>query len=160
MHCKSLAGVLMTLSITAIAGCGGSKAGRETTYEVSGKVTLAGAPLEGATVSFFPSEGQRSAMGLTDGEGQYVLTTYEYGDGAMPGKYKITIRKAIPKKPGTSNTHEAYASGQVDMSKMHKGEVEAEPSALPERYQNPDESGFQADVTAGGENHFDLPLEP
>jgi hypothetical protein len=154
---------LLTLSLmTTLSGCGGSdKSGREETYEVSGKVTFAGSPLGGATVSFFPSAGQRSAMGITNDEGEYVLTTYEYGDGAMAGAYRVSIRKSIPKKPGTESSHDAYASGQVDMSSMHNAKEEnASDSAIPDRYSNPDDSGFVADVKTDGENRVDLALEP
>ena len=161
MNGKAVVVLLAVSAVAAFSGCGSDKSGREATCEVSGKVTFGGAPLEGATVSFFPGAGQRSAMGITDSEGEYVLTTYEYGDGAMPGPYRVSIRKSVPKKPATESSHDAYASGKIDGSAMHDAKKEDDSnSAIPEHYSNPDDSGFVADVKAEGENRVDLALEP
>jgi hypothetical protein len=60
--------------------------------KVSGTVTLDGKPLAGATVTFEPVEkGGKKATGKTDENGAYVLTTSKAGDGALPGKYKVTV---------------------------------------------------------------------
>ncbi|MHC4880471.1 MAG: carboxypeptidase-like regulatory domain-containing protein [Planctomycetota bacterium] len=152
----------LAIGLLLCTGCGGGDTGREPTFKVTGKVTLAGAPVSKATVTFFPSEGQRSAIGLTDDNGEYLLTTYEFGDGAMSGKYSITINKAVPRQASSSESdHEAIASGKVDPGAEHDAdEDDPEASAVPQRYTNPDESGFSAEVTVDGENRFDLAMEP
>jgi hypothetical protein len=77
-------------------GCGGPA-------EVKGHVTLDGKPVSGATVLFVPEPGSsaRPASGLTDGEGNFRLTTYRPNDGAVPGTYKIVVTKSegVPSPP-------------------------------------------------------------
>jgi len=84
--------VAAVLLAAAVAGCGGGSA------RVSGVVTLDGAPVEGATVSFTPASGDGGGLGgsagKTDAEGRYTLRTV-VGDrsGAAVGKHKVTISK-------------------------------------------------------------------
>ena len=72
------------------AGCGPS---RPTTMPVEGVVTLDGEPVEGASVMFAPEDGGRPALGVTDKGGKFALKTFEPGDGALPGKHQVTVRK-------------------------------------------------------------------
>jgi hypothetical protein len=73
-----------------LTGCGG----KYKPVPVEGIVTLDDQPVPGATVLFLPdSEGGRSASAMTDGEGNFQLTTYQEGDGALPGKYRIMVTK-------------------------------------------------------------------
>lgn len=89
------------LLAAAVAGCGGGSVAK-----VSGVVTLDGAPVEGATVSFTPASGDGGGVGgsagKTDAEGRYTLRTV-VGDrpGAAVGKHKVTISKfkEDPKNP-------------------------------------------------------------
>lgn len=165
MNCRRILVPAMLAVITAIAGCGsGGDPGRKPTYKVTGKVTLAGAPVAGATVTFYPAENQRAPTGQTDENGEYVMSTYEYGDGAMEGQYGIAVFKAVMKKDNSSaeGDHEAIASGQADPGAGHAAsdDDEASASAVPMRYTNPDDSGFSANVTPDGENRFDLEMQP
>jgi hypothetical protein len=59
---------------------------------VEGVVTFNGAPLEGAGVLFLPPTGP-FAMGTTDAEGHFTLTTANH-DGALIGEHRVTITKA------------------------------------------------------------------
>lgn len=75
-------------------GCSSSNVELLPTYQVSGKVTHEAKPLSNAIVTFHPDakglvEGNPSA--ITDNEGRYELSTFEQGDGAPQGKYKVTI---------------------------------------------------------------------
>ncbi|MGH7202173.1 MAG: carboxypeptidase-like regulatory domain-containing protein, partial [Planctomycetaceae bacterium] len=57
-------------------------------------------PVEGATVVFIPTGHKHGATAQTDAEGKFQLRTYEPGDGAVPGNYKVTIRKVeMPAQP-------------------------------------------------------------
>lgn len=163
MNGKVVVPLLTLFAVTVFSGCGGSDtSGREATYKISGKVTFGGSPLAGATIRFFPEAGQRSAMGFTNNDGEYVLTTYEYGDGAMAGAYGVSIQKPAPRKESVNeSSHEAFASGNVDLEAMHAAKAdEGSDSEIPTRYANPEESGFAVVVKADGENRFDLALEP
>jgi hypothetical protein len=58
---------------------------------VSGTVSLAGQPLDGAMVTFYPeAKDGKKATGKTDANGKYTLKTGE-ADGAAVGKYRVTI---------------------------------------------------------------------
>lgn len=71
---------------------------------VSGVVTLDGAPLEGATVTFqpLPAEGQdpethvSASVGLTDKEGRYTLMYVKDAAGAAVGRHQVTISAPMP----------------------------------------------------------------
>src|SRR5687768_4724922 len=94
----SRAGVLtaLPLALALLAGCGDkSVAGRPPVYPASGQVVYKGQPLEGAFVSFTPTEGKtHGASGRTDAEGRFTLTTFDPGDGAPAGRYRVTVTKA------------------------------------------------------------------
>ena len=67
---------------------------------VTGRVTLDGQPLSDATVIFDPrEEGGETAVGTTDADGTYELTTIVVGhgpqQGAVPGNYHVIITKIV-----------------------------------------------------------------
>jgi hypothetical protein len=86
-----------TCLIFVFSGCGGSN--EYETTPVSGVVTCKGKPVGNATVNFTPlpdasrAAGQRGrpALGLTDKDGRFTLTTYSDGDGAIVGKHTVTV---------------------------------------------------------------------
>lgn len=68
-----------------MVGCGGEQFGN-----VSGKVTLDGQPLAGATVEFSP-EGGSPAYGVTDEQGRYTLLFSADQKGAAVGNQRVRI---------------------------------------------------------------------
>ena len=69
------------------------------TVPVKGRVLLDGKPLQGATVVFTPKEG-RPPTGVTNGAGEFALTTFAKDDGALPGTYRVSIQaQDADKKP-------------------------------------------------------------
>ena len=82
---------LVTVGIF-LTGC--SNSSRPPTYPVTGTVTWQGKPLAGAVVTFVPAstEGE-AASAITDADGKYALTTWEAGDGARPGQYRVKVSK-------------------------------------------------------------------
>ncbi len=87
------AGVLF-LAIVGIIFAGCSSSSRPPTYRVTGTVTLKGKAVDGAVVTFVPAgtEGE-AASAITDANGHYALTTWEAGDGARPGEYRVKVSK-------------------------------------------------------------------
>jgi len=82
------------LVATGLVGCG--RPGKPAPAPVSGKVvTKQGKECDGALVVFHPSAPGRSAdakpVGTTSTDGSFSLTTFETGDGALPGEYGVTI---------------------------------------------------------------------
>jgi hypothetical protein len=95
------------VTLLALVGCAPT-----TTFdyaEVEGKVTLAGKPLSGVKVTFYPdNEGAEQlpyASGMTDGTGTYTLTAVTGKPGALVGKNRVVVnwplrdRGADPDKP-------------------------------------------------------------
>lgn len=92
--------------VIIFSGCGGSN--EYETTPVSGVVTCQGKPVSNATVNFTPlpdasrAAGQRGrpALGLTDKEGRFTLTTYHDGDGAIVGKHTVTVGLNVDESSG------------------------------------------------------------
>ncbi len=75
---------------TTTIGCGGENYGLA---PVSGTVFFNGKPLSNATVIFAPEVNDiRVAIGTTNNEGKYQLTSFRIYDGARIGKHIVTIR--------------------------------------------------------------------
>jgi hypothetical protein len=84
--CRSL----VMFVVLGLAGC----SGRPSTIYIEGTIRHEGQPVENATVVFMPEGGQgHPASGVTDVEGVFVLTTFEQGDGAIRGEYRVVIMK-------------------------------------------------------------------
>ncbi|HEV3447949.1 MAG TPA: carboxypeptidase-like regulatory domain-containing protein [Gemmataceae bacterium] len=83
--------------------CCSCAGGGPTLYPVEGKILLKGQPLAGATVTFWPKQGDQAKMtpstGNTDEEGNFKLET---GNriGAPPGDYDVTViqSRQVPSK--------------------------------------------------------------
>jgi hypothetical protein len=90
MNLSVVNGFLAAVALVLAVGCGES---RQATAPVSGTVTYKGAPVEGATVAFVSTTGAESATGMTDAAGRYTLSTFEKGDGAMLGEFKVRVFK-------------------------------------------------------------------
>src|SRR4051812_7091247 len=86
-------GCLLCLAFAMLGGCGKNQDARPRRVPVSGTVVRQGQPVPEATVLFEPSSGTTAAVGQTDSNGRYRLTTFELNDGAVPGDYKVAIRK-------------------------------------------------------------------
>lgn len=87
------------LGIALVAG--GCSDGRPTRVPVSGQVLFNGQPLQTGFVRVMPNEG-RVAIGKLDKNGRFILTTYEKGDGCLPGTHSVEIHSADNSKEGFS----------------------------------------------------------
>lgn len=85
--------VSVGLVLLVAAGCSGRP--KNVARSVTGKVTLGGQPLAGATVGFAPVEGGSPAMGKTDANGSYKLIWGRSGsriiEGAQIGESTVMI---------------------------------------------------------------------
>jgi len=127
--------------VVGTIGCG---QGRPKTVPVSGTVTLDGQPVDGASVTFYPASGGRPAMGTTDAQGNFTLTTFEKGDGAIPGTYNVTVTKVA--------AGEASPDEQSDTGEALMGAEDTEgKSLLPVKYSSVKTSGLTVEVKAGME---------
>ena len=126
-------------------GCG-SRAPKTT--KVSGVVEFDGKPLSKGTITFLPQavgsdkERNRPATGIIDATGHYSLSTYAPGDGALPGKYLVTV-----------------VSYSVEPTLEEMSEKGAKPvSAIPGGYGAATTSGLTANVDAGSAVTLDFKL--
>lgn len=123
-------------------GCGGDEYAELGLVPVSGVVTLDGAPLAGAKVSF-ESEDKRQSIGVTDAAGRYELMYDSRKAGTTPGPKRVRITTSDVGLEGGG-----LAEG-----------VEGVKERVPARYNT--DSGLKADVSAGQQTfRFDLTSRP
>lgn len=149
--------ILFVVGLSAVVGCGGRK--WPPTYKTTGVVTLDGEPVEGATVSFYPKDGQQPSNGVTNSAGSYEMTSFNENDGAMAGSFNVAIvRFSQPKVELTPEgtpwdpSMETGAVGPNDADEY---------GDLPRKYSNPEESGFSISIEKNDENvaNFELTSE-
>jgi hypothetical protein len=158
---KSAAFTIMICVVTsAFVGCGGDDLPKR--YPVYGTVKYKGKPVESGTITFTPADLQtgRSAGG-TIKDGDYSLASLTTDDGAMAGRYKVTVvaQKTITDglNPKLKMMYEkASASGGVPMPPEVKKNIKVE-YLVPTKYADPATSGLQADVLeSSNKADFDL----
>ena len=136
----------------ALAGCGSD---RPQTIRVSGTVTLDGSPVEGATVGFTPAGGGRLATGTTDASGKFTLTTFEDGDGAVPGTHTVTVTKMrLSGGEGDASVDDSEGGQRDVMLSGGMGPGQQEPTVewlVPQKYSNPHSSDLSCEVKRGME---------
>jgi hypothetical protein len=127
---------------------------------VKGKVTYKGAPVKGATVAFFGAKAPRAAAGTTNDNGEFELSTFDPGDGAVVGAHVATVSKPVVPieeigiDPNLSR--EAYIAA-MEKAASRAIKSHAAGSQLPAKYADQKTSTLHFDVT-GGENSFDIKL--
>ena len=152
---RQLIGCLAAGIMFASVGCG-SGAKTSKTEPVEGVVTLDGAPVADATVTFVPvQEGAGvSATGTTDAEGKYRLSAMgsgirgEAGAGTLPGEYYVGVMKVnIPSIPTNEEAVDPGTKRPTDVPMTH---------VVPEKFNNPQTSGIKRTVKQGKN---DIPIE-
>ena len=148
---------LASISVPGFVGCGGPK--WPPTYKCSGVVTLDGAPVDRATITFYPLDGQKPANATTDANGNYELTSFNAGDGATPGAFGVAIQKfpaiEIEAVPGGKPFDESNNTDEGPSPDSEKDPV----NELPEKYSNHEKSGLSATVVTDGKNVFTFELK-
>jgi hypothetical protein len=154
--CLAVASLFSVVSL----GCNSSPSNNPPTERATVKVTLKGAPLEGATVTFAPSsESGKAAVGTTDATGTAVLGTFEAADGAIAGTYKVAVAKAAASGSSGGLSNDQYAK-MMEKSAASKGKAESSSDGgVPSKYQDANTSGLVADVLEGQENNFTFDLQ-
>jgi hypothetical protein len=109
----------------------GSVPDAASTVPVSGTVLLAGHLLEGGEVEFHSPSAR--ATGRIEPDGSYRLTTFQPGDGAVPGVYRVAVRP-LHSQSGTPLV------------------------SIPARYADPETSGLSYEIVQST-NVIDIALE-
>lgn len=124
------------------------------TVPVHGTVKVNGEPLSEGVVMFYPTSG-RPATGQIAEDGSYTLTTLEQGDGAMPGKYAVTIEavEVTESAPAPKSLEEEIAAGAAGAQPQAKIKWLA-----PEEYADRTTTPLSATVVDGDNAiDFDIP---
>lgn len=142
-HCEFSFAAMTLLVASLLTGCA-QEPERPPTFPVSGVVTSNGKPVDRATVVFVASSpGVESAVGITNAEGKYQLTTYSQGDGAQAGEYRIKVSKYDMKAP-TADEKQQYMTQEQEQKIYFEDERPTPPSKnlLPKKYENESTSGL------------------
>lgn len=151
---------LLLFSLTLLNGCGTEQSGL---IRVSGRVSLDGEPVTFGRVQFFPVSGRPSA-GSIGTDGTYELTTYTRGDGALPGKYTVTITSCteVVDGPVFASYEDEMAGNPIDPEWENKSQQATGISRwiVPPRFANRKTSGLSATVGGTEEINFNLDSKP
>ena len=142
----------VSLAVVCWTGCGSS----DRVAPVAGIIRYKGSPVSGAAVTFKPTEGGRLSWGITNKNGEFSLTTFVDGDGALVGPHAVSITgKETPKV--TENQQQVdeamasvFATASADQSTKW---------TIPRRFSNPTTSGLSYDVIARTNNRAEFDLK-
>ncbi len=130
-------GLSLPLGLVFLAGCGPDRP--DNVGRVTGRVTLEGAPLPNAMITFAPVQpGGSTSLGKTNDDGKYTLGYGGDVQGAEIGEHRVTIT--------------TYDSGSEDADPPRPKVLEMVPAKY--NYQ----SELKAEVKAGS-NEIDFPLK-
>ena len=113
---------------------------RPPSFPTTGSVTWNGEPAAGALVTLQSLSHNVAASGRTNDEGEFALTTWRQGDGAVAGDHKVTVATTVIA---------GYTS---------EGSV-IEVNAMPPKYEKPDTSGLTATINEKGKNVLSFAVE-
>ena len=126
----TIALIACTLFTVVLTGCGGA-----TTYPIRGKVVFKDtkAPateLAGYVITLESIDGNVSANGVVKADGTFEVSTYELGDGAVPGRHRVALNAPM--------SHELIEG---------PGAAETAP-LIPDKYGSPATSGLEITVSS------------
>lgn len=150
-----LSSLLLCPLLFACSGCENSNGNpnRPPVVKASGIVTYQQKPIEGATILFTSVNSGPAATGFTDENGAFQLRTYEPGDGAAAGQYKVSISKF---DMSTSNP-DLEDDLQNELNESDKEPIGPD-SVLPVRYGAAETSMLTEEVSSTGPNEFKFDL--
>jgi hypothetical protein len=125
-----------------MTSCTGKENENPPTYKVVGKVTYQGKPVSDATLIFKKLDQSRGAVGETDSDGQFRLTTYSLDDGAPSGDYQVSIM--------------CYEKPKLNASEAEMYHLK---NKLPAKFEDPKKSGLTAKVAENNQNVVNFELK-
>jgi len=149
---RRLFAALACSAATLLPACGTDDgAGRR--YPVSGKVSYKGQPVAKGSITFAPEDPNgRAASGLI-ADGSYRLSTLGDNDGALPGKYKVTV---TARDIDQAKVQPAAGRSAINPSVIAKANQAAK-NNVPAKYSSSSTSPLAAEVPAKSTSiDFDL----
>jgi hypothetical protein len=128
------------------------------TVPAGGTLTMDGAPVEGAGVTFMSKEGNRVAEGKTDANGNFTLKTVVGKimlEGAIVGVHKVSVSKTENTGKGAEGAAKVAGENDRDMVARMAGQATntsgvKQKYIIPQKYNSPEYSGLTATVAEGG----------
>lgn len=121
--------LVYVLGCCIVSGCGGTSL-----QQLSGSITVNGAPAVGALVIYHPQGAGKIATGVADADGKYQLVT-DAEVGVTPGKYQITVTWPDP-------NHKQEAGSLLSPASSEPG-----PDVLKGKFARKEASTLSADIT-------------
>jgi hypothetical protein len=140
---------VFVMAAAMVFGCGRGRVPsgppRSPTVPAGGVLTVRGLPFAGATVVFHHEEGRASAIGTTDSEGRFALSTYQHDDGAPAGNYLVTV--------AANNTTEVEPGVLAPLS------ADRSRSVIPAAYADPQTSSLTFEIPPAGNTEIRINLK-
>lgn len=139
-----LSGSVVLFSVWAFNGCAD---GRPATFPVSGRVVFAdGTPVTSGTVELESVDHGVNARGAIQPDGTFRLSTYETGDGALPGRHRVAVIQMFVAQDERAIHH-------------NHGADEQRPRSVHRKYAGYDTSGLTVDILADRENEIPIVVD-
>ncbi len=137
-------------------GCGTPKPEAPPTYPVSIKISYRDQPVEGANVTLIPQEQSgRGASGVTDAGGVARVGLPGLADGAVPGKYWVTVAKVEGTQSDPNLSAEEFYKQQ---SAKPNASPESPKHLLPVKYLSAQSGGLECTVQEQQNQVFEFDL--
>ena len=148
-------GLVFALTVGFMVGCGGTE-NPYPVYKTTGVIMHNNKPLGYATVIFYPEdETMQAAHAMTEEDGSFTLTTFDEGDGAGAGNYKVTVERM----EGADEPFEPTPIDQDESEAFSEEGARIPKSVIPTDYGDPEQTSLEAQVTADGDNEFSFTIE-
>ena len=143
-----------------VAGCSGSvePTNRQETKPAKGVVKLKGSPVAGATIRFVSTTpGVPGSVAMTNDQGLFSMTTYESGDGTVPGNFQVAIVKfeQLPEPPAVDVSDPNYQPPED----IPAEKIKPPKNLLPGKYALPSTSQLQATIGPEGDENLEFNLQ-
>ena len=156
--------LLFVIPVFVMSGCGSDKPAMG---QVRGVVTVGGKLTPNLEVNFQAKDSPRISVGVTNDKGEFVLSTFDTGDGAIVGENLVSFREIVSSTTGAaspvsdSNRPSPPAqlvTGKVDPSQFSKT-LSGTGKVVPQKFTSPVTSGIKRSVVSGNSNVFRIDLE-
>ncbi len=149
---------LIAFAILCLSTLGCSQNEQPQAYPTSGVIRFNGQPMKGGgAISFVPigNLAGKAAGGETREDGTFVMSTYNDGDGSIPGKFRVMVVQSVSEEP------EMVASDSGEEPKMSSEPIEtvAKVDRIPFIYADPVKSPITIEVKPQGANDLTIDLK-
>jgi len=145
----------MLLLVIVLAGCGESE--NVEVFPTRGIVKFNGKPMSGGgAISLVPvvSQSGKNAGGIINADGTFVLTTYQDGDGAMTGTFRVMINQTTSQEPDYGGDSDAPGNGAMKaLQTIGPDEI------IPTIYADPVSSPIEVRIESRELNELTIDLE-